>query len=154
MTSTGSRSGHGCLKAAGIGCLIVVLLLGAAIGGGIWFVRRQVRTVLERFEREGYTLVQGDQITVTSVVTNPTIFVAQSVQIKKGSERGLAFLCQVAEIEGEVKGNVHFMGQVLTVQRRAVLDKDLDVKAQIVNLHGEVKGQITGVYQALNRPAK
>ena len=144
-------SGHGCLKAAGIGCLVVIIGLGVLGYVGYRVVKRQYTAVMERYEREGYKKVEGQLIEVTERVTEPTIYIGQSVRIMSGSERGMAFLCQTAEIHGTVAGNVHFLGQMITIKEDAELMRDLEVTAQLVNLFGKVDGKITGVYQMLNK---
>ena len=144
-------SGSGCLKVAGIGCLVILIGLGVLGYVGYRFVKHQYTAVMERYEREGYKKVEGQIIEVTETVTDPTIFVGQSIKINKGSERGMAFLCQTAEIHGTVAGNVHFVGQMITINEDAELMRDLEVTAQLVNLFGKVNGKITGVYQVLNK---
>ena len=57
---------------------------------------------------------------------------------------------QSAEIDGKIVGNVHFVGQMLTIHKGAELMRDLEVTAQLVNQFGTVDGKITGVYQVLN----
>ena len=143
--------GRGCLKAAGIGCLVILIGLGVLGYVGYRVVKRQYAAVMERYEREGYKKVEGQLIEVTETVTEPTIFVGQIIKIKKGSERGMAFFCQTAEIHGPVVGNVHFIGQMITIKEDAELMRDLEVTAQVVNLFGKVDGKITGVYQMLNK---
>jgi hypothetical protein len=147
-------SGGGCLKAAGIGCLVILIGLGVLGYVGYRFVKHQYTAVMERYEREGYKKVEGQMIEVPDRVTEPTIYVGQSVKIMKGSERGMAFLCQTAEIHGDVVGNVHFVGQMLTIKEDAELMRDLEVTAQLVNLFGKVDGKVTGVYQMLNKDPK
>ena len=144
-------SGHGCLKAAGIGCLVVIIGLGVLGYAGYRFVKRQYVAVMERYEREGYRKVEGQMIEVADRVTEPTIYIGQSVRIMNGSERGMAFLCQTAEIHGNVAGNVHFVGQMITIKEDAELMRDLEVTAQLVNLFGKVDGKVTGLYQVLNK---
>lgn len=140
----------GCKRGCAFGCLgvLIVMLMAALLG--VWLVRRHMQTVMTRFERAGYTPVYGQFIVVDEPITNPTIFVAQTVRVNKGSTRGLAFLCQRARIRGHVVGNVHFKGQELTVDRQAVLDRDLDALAQRVNMYGIVNGKITGYWQQLH----
>jgi hypothetical protein len=143
-------SGHGCWKATGIGCLVVLIAIGGLGYAGYRFFKRQYTAVMERYEREGYKKVEGQMIEITEPVTEPTIFVGQIIKINKGSERGIALLCQSGTISGKVVGNVHFVGQVLTIHKDALLMRDLDVTAQVVNQFGKVDGKITGVYQTLN----
>lgn len=156
MNSTPPRlpkktTGRGCLIGGGIGCLVILLIIGALVFAGVWFVKDQVKTIRERFEREGYVTVERQIIDVTERITEPTVFIGQTVKIRQGSERGVAILAQSAEIDGEIVGNVHFIGQMLTVHKTAHLRRDLDVKAQLVNLYGTVDGRVTGVYQQLNK---
>jgi hypothetical protein len=40
------------------------------------------------------------------------------------------------------------------VQPGAVLEKDLDVKGQVITVFGAVRGNITGTYQVLHRPRR
>jgi regulator of protease activity HflC (stomatin/prohibitin superfamily) len=142
-----SGCGTGCL----ISVLIVLVIAGSAGYFGWRFVKNQYTTVMERFEREGYRRVEGQVIEVTERVNEPTIYVAQVVKIRAGSNRGLAFLCQQADIQGDVVGNVHFIGQVLNVDKDAILHRDLDIKAQVANVYGVVSGEVTGVWQILKR---
>jgi hypothetical protein len=145
---------RGCRKIACLGCLGTLGLLFVAAGAAAWFVFSQIRTVLTRFERDGYKVVTQRIIDVREPLTEPTIFFGQDVRVRKGSTRGLAFLCQAAEIDGHIEGNVHFMGQFLTVRPGAVLEKDLDVKGQVITVFGEVRGNITGTYQVLHRSGR
>lgn len=143
---------HGCGTGCGVGCLVVVLVLGIAAYFGWRFIMNQYHTLMDRFEREGYRRVEGRVIEVTNRVEYPTIYVGQIVRIKAGSDRGLAFLCQQAEVHGDVVGNVHFVGQTLTVDRDAVLHRDLEIKGQVAHVHGVVSGEVTGAWQILDRP--
>jgi uncharacterized membrane protein YhiD involved in acid resistance len=144
-------SGRGCLIGCGIGCLVVALIAAGLVAAAVWFVKDQVKTIRDRFEREGYETVERQIIDVPERLAEPTVFIGQTVKIREGSERGVAILAQTAEIDGEVVGNVHFVGQMLTVHKNAHLKRDLDVKAQLVNLYGVVDGQLTGFYQVLNK---
>ena len=146
-------SGHGCWKATGIGCLILLIALGGLGYGAYRFAKRQYATLMERLEREGYKRVEGRFINVTETVTEPTIFIGDSIQIQNGSERGIALLCQSGSLRGKMVGNVHFVGRTLTIQPGTWLMKDLDVTAQTVNQFGKIDGKLTGVYQSLNTTA-
>ncbi len=145
---------RGCRRGACLGCLGVLALFIVAAAAAAWFVFSQIRTVLARFERDGYKVVTQRIIDVREPITEPTIFFGQDVRVRQGSTRGLAFLCQAAEIEGHVEGNVHFMGQFLTIRKGALLERDLDVKGQVITVFGEVRGNITGTYQVLHRPGQ
>ena len=147
-------SKRGCRRIACLGCLGVLLILGIAAGAATWLIVSQIRTVLTRFEREGYKVVTQRIMDVREPITEPTLFFGQDVRVRKGGTRGLAFLCQSAEIDGRVEGNVHFVGQFLTVHPGAVLEKDLDVKGQVITVFGTVRGNITGTYQVLHRPGR
>jgi len=140
----------GCLIASGIGCLVVILAIGAISFVTYRFVKKQYGAVMEKFENQGYQTVEGQVVTMSDPVAEPTLYIAQSVSIRDGSERGLAFMCQTAEIRGHVKGNVYFMGQMLTIHEGAVIDQDLELTAQVVNNFGTVNGQVKGMYQVMN----
>jgi hypothetical protein len=149
-----ARSGGGCFKGCAIGCLVMVVLLTLLAIGGLWFARHQYNAFITRMEREGYRKVEGQIIVVTNRITEPTIFIGQMVAIQKGSERGLAVVSQNAELDGEIVGNVHFVGQTLTVRPGAMLRRDLDVIAQTIRIEGEVRGKVTGMYQFLEQSAE
>lgn len=140
----------GCLITSGVGCLVVLIAFGAITYVGIRYVKKQYAAVMEKFESQGYRKVEGQIIDVTERVVEPTLYIGKSVRIRAGSDRGLAFITQTAEIDGVVKGNVYFMGQMLTIRKGAEIQQDLEVTAQVVNNFGTVQGAIKGVYQALN----
>lgn len=141
----------GCLRGCLIGFILFVILVLLLCAAGGWFAWKEYETVMQRFERAGYTNVIGQFIVVDKPVEQPTIFIGQTVKINSGSRRGIAFLCQSAEIHGEVVGNVHFKGMDLTVHEDAWLQQDLDMFGLNLNLFGSIKGKITGRYQALHR---
>ncbi len=143
--------GSGCLKGCGIGCLVILIALGALGYAGYRFASKKYADLMAEFEEAGYTRVVGQAIEVDDTVSEPTVYVAQSVILRKGSDRGLGFLCQIAEIDGTVKGNVRFIGQELTIRPGAVLEQELNVQCQVLNLYGTVKGRINGVYQTINK---
>lgn len=140
----------GCLVASGIGCLVVLIGVGVLTYVGFRLVKKQYTAVMERFESQGYRRVEGQVIDIKEPVTDPTLFIGQSVRIRAGSERGLAFLAQTVDIEGVVKGNVYFAGQVLNIRKDAELMQDLEATAQVINNQGTIRGAVKGVYQALN----
>jgi cytoskeletal protein CcmA (bactofilin family) len=140
----------GCLIVSGVGCLVVLIGFAVLTYVGVRFVRKQYAAVMERFENQGYRKVEGQIIDVTERVTDPTLYLGQSVRIRAGSERGLAFVAQTVEISGTVQGNVYFAGQVLTINKDAELMQDVEVTAQVINNYGTIHGAIKGVYQALN----
>lgn len=147
-------SGSGCLKAAGIGCLVMLILM--AVGGYATYrfavkpIMERVKAEIAKFEQEGYRKIEGQFIEEKEMIKEPTLYMAQSVKLLNGSERGVAMFCQQAEISGVIGGNVYFVGQMLTIHPGTVIMKDLKVQAQVVNQYGEVKGEIQGSYQAMN----
>lgn len=145
---------RGCRPGCGIGCLAVLVVTALLGFGAFRLAMNQYHTFMDRYEREGYRRVEGQYINVTNRPDIPTIYAGQVVKIQVGSDRGIALLCQQAEIKGDVVGNVHFVGQMLTVDKDAVLHRDLDIKAQVANVYGVVSGKITGVWQVLNRQSR
>lgn len=145
------KSGSGCGKGCGAGC-VVALLIAAACGYMAYrYIASQYNRLVGRYDKLGYERVYGQVIEVKERVTEPTIYIAQLVTVHAGSDRGMAFMCQQADLHGDVVGNVHFIGQALTVHPDAILHRDLELNAQVVNVYGVVSGKITGVYQTLNR---
>lgn len=134
-----------------MGCMGFMLFLFITLGVVAWLGYSHYQTVMDRYERLGYRKVVGKHIVVEDRITEPTIFIARSVTIKNGSDRGVALMCINAEIDGHIVGNVHFKGGALTVKRGALLDLDLDMMGFTLNQYGMVKGEITGSYSALHR---
>ncbi len=151
MKNVDEKRGKGCLSGCAIGCLVILILLAVAGYAGYRFVKSQYHMFLARFERQGYSRVEQQFVETKEPVKEPTVFIGQTIKIRHGSERGIAMLCQNAEINGLVKGNVHFIGQELTIHKGAQLMYDLDVTAQILNVYGTVQGHITGTYQTINK---
>jgi len=144
----------GCFIATGIGCLVIIVIM-SVFGFFAYKLGKKMydgfMSQITQFEEQGYKRVDGQVITVSEVVTEPTVYVGQSARIEKGSERGLAIFCQTASIEGKVNGNVYFMGQILTIEPNSEITGNLNVAAQQVNIFGKLQGELQGTYQVLNR---
>jgi hypothetical protein len=147
--STGSK----CLIGCGIGCLVLIILSGLILGVGGYFgykyVIGKVNTWSKEFEDMGFEKVKGQIIEIANDVNVPTLYMGQTVKIMGDCKKDIAIIAQTAEIHGKVDGTVYFRGQVLVIQPRAVIEGDLDVKAQSIEIYGQVKGQIKGSYQTL-----
>ena len=135
-----------------MGCMIVLILAGIVAVALFFVVKHQYNAFLARFERDGYIRIQERYIETERSVDQPTVFMGQTVNITKGSTRGIAMFCQTADLHGHVQGNVHFIGQELTIHKDAKLKYDLNVKAQTLNIYGIVKGKITGTYVMNKKP--
>ncbi|MFG0330555.1 MAG: polymer-forming cytoskeletal protein [Phycisphaerales bacterium] len=162
-----------------IGCA-TVLVLGLALlcGGGIWAYRAvfgRAQEFVAQFEEQGYQVVTSQTSRVTTPIIEPTVFFTQTIVIDAVAEDDLVLVAQTAMIENEMKGDLHFFGQTLTLSDGAVLDGDLHVElaqsveiqrgaivrgdirielAQLVDIQpgAVIEGTITGDYQVLNRP--
>ena len=135
----------------GSGCLVLVLVLIGLIVFGAHFFSAKVEKMSSEFEDLGYEKVSGQMLEITESPTEPTLYLGQSVKLLDDVDTDVAIVAQAAEIHATVNGTVHFRGQMLTIQPKAVLKKDLDLKAQIVQIYGTVEGEITGQYQVIDK---
>jgi hypothetical protein len=145
-----------------IGCAAVAFLAMALICGGIVWVgylavdkaqevvqqvveelEKQTEAFAARFEAEGYERVRGQVVNVTSDIEKPTVYTVQVFQLNANSAADLAVMAQVAEIKGRIEGDLHFLGQQLTIHPEAVITGDLHVQmAQVVDNRGTVEGEV------------
>ena len=153
-----ARKGGCVLKGIlGCGCLMFVGFIALA-ASAVWLSVlgfQHLDDYSEPFAEKGYRVRRGQMINERQTVEQPTVYTAQIVRIKDGSDGNLAFMCQVVEIQGTVEGDIDFMGQALTIKPDAIVTGDIRVKAgQVVRLDGRVDGEIEGSMQELidNRP--
>ncbi len=143
------------LLGCGIGCLVMVILFAAVAGVGGYYAYKyamgKVDAWSSEFEQKGYEKVIGQQLVIDKPISQKMLFVGQNVKIIADCNADIAIIAQIAEIHGRAAGDVSFRGQILTVEPNAVIEGDLDVKAQAVEIYGTVKGQIAGQYQSLKR---
>jgi hypothetical protein len=145
-----------------IGCGAVAFLFMVVICGGIVWVgylavdkaqvlvqqvveelEKQTEAFAVRFEAEGYERVKGQVVEVTSDVERPTVYTAQVFRLNADSAADLAVMAQVAEINGRIDGDLHFLGQSLTIHPDAVITGDLRVQmAQVVDNRGKIEGEV------------
>lgn len=136
----------------GCGCLtmgmFVTLMIGSAVAVfyGYSYAQNQAQPYLDR----GYQQRTGQLVSENKPVEDDTVYVAQVVRIREGTQGNVAFVSQVVEVEGEVKGDLEFFGQVLTLKEGATIQGKLFVKgAQSVIIQGTVEGDVDFSGQAL-----
>ena len=145
--SKGAKWGLGC----GVGCLVIVVLVVIAAVIGVKFAMSKLEDMTSELEQYGFEeTVKGQAIEVTDEITEPAIYLGQTVKILGDCKTDLAIVAQMAEIHGTVEGKVYFRGQMLTIQPQARLLNGLDVMAQVIQKYGEVQGEITGNYQTMD----
>ena len=145
-----------------IGCAAVAFVFMALVCGGIVWVgylavdkaqvlveqvikemEKQVEAFAVRFEAQGYERVKGQVVEVTKDIERPTVYTVQVFKLEADSAADLAVMAQVAEINGTIDGDLHFLGQSLTIHPDAVITGDLHVQmAQVVDNRGSVEGEV------------
>lgn len=145
--SIGAKWGVGC----GVGCLVVVILAVVAAIFGLRFGLGKLDEMASEMSAKGgfENTVRRQVLEIDEVITEPTIYQGQSVKILANCTTNLGIIAQIAEIHGQVKGKVYFVGQILTVQPQAELLNGLDIKGQVVQKYGKIDGEITGTYQQI-----
>jgi hypothetical protein len=152
--SGGAKVAIGCAAAAFLGLVL-------ACGGIVWLayvvvdkaeqvvvdviaeVEKQVDSFATRFEAQGYERVSGQQVTVTTDVERPTVYTVQVFRLDADAQADLAVMAQVAEINGNIDGDLHFFGQSLMIGPDAVITGHAYVHfAQTVDNKGTVEGKI------------
>jgi len=147
--STGAKIGIGC----GVAALLLILICGGLIWYGIDYAIKEANKFAADFESRGYVRQSSQVIDVNQTLSQPTVFLAQTVRINAPVDASLAFAVQVAEINANVNGDIDFYGQILKINPGVVITGDVRVKgAQVVDNKGTVQGQVTGSYGNAPRP--
>src|SRR5690606_16229985 len=152
--SSGAKTAIGC---AAVAFVVMTLICGGIVWVGYLAVdkagevvqqvieelEKQTEAFAARFEAEGYQRVTGQVVKVTTDVEKPTVYTVQVFELDADSAADLAVMAQVAEIKGTIDGDLHFLGQQLTIHPDAVITGDLRVQmAQVVDNRGTVQGEV------------
>lgn len=152
--SSGAKTAIGC---AAVAFVVMTLICGGIVWVGYLAVdkagevfqqvvkelEKQTEAFAARFEAEGYERVRGQVVKVTTDVEKPTVYTVQVFELDADSAADLAVMAQVAEIKGTIDGDLHFLGQTLTIHPDAVITGDLHVQlAQVIDNRGTVQGEI------------
>jgi hypothetical protein len=132
-----------------IGCLVALVLFILVVALGIYGVKYGIKMIEEissEFEKQGFVKVTAQSIEVNEEITEPTVYLGQTVKIIADCHTDVAIIAQIAQIHGKVAGTLYFRGQLLTIEPEAHLQGVLDLKCQIVTIYGKVDGQIQGEY--------
>ncbi len=145
---------RGCLPKtlAGCGCLAVIamVLLALLMGGLTIFAFSQLKNFAEPFVAEGYLESGGQLVDETERIAEPTVYTAQVVKIRDGADGSLAMLCQSAEIDGTVDGDIDFFGQQLVIKPDARVTGNVTTKGvQTLTVRGIIDGDIEMFGQVL-----
>ena len=145
--STGAKWGIGC----GIGCLSIIIILAIVGFVGFKFAKGKLDEMQSELKQHGFEkVIQGQTLDIRDDITEPAIYMGQLVKIMGNCNTDMAIMAQMAEIHGTVEGDVYFRGQMLTIQPKAIIKGNLDLKAQAMQNYGSVEGEITGTYQAIS----
>ncbi|MDP6539896.1 MAG: polymer-forming cytoskeletal protein [Planctomycetota bacterium] len=160
-----------CLKLAGCGCLVFVLL--AAFG--VWFADRWVpflghewnvsETMRVREDQvfddgllfmgqdlyvdgvlDGDLTMMGEQLEVGGTIRGDTVFMGARLRLSGTIDGDLRFLGEKCTIEGRITGDVDFAGERMTLGPGGVIEGDLDLTGETFENEGTVGGSISGVY--------
>jgi len=147
-TSSGTKWVVGC----GCGCLTLIIVIGIVTFFAVKFFMNKIDDMAMEFQQQGFeTVVKGQTIKVVDDIQEPTLYMAQMIDIYGHCHTNLAIMAQMAELNGIVDGDVYFRGQMLTIQPNATINGDLNIIAQTLQCDGVVKGEVTGKYQLINK---
>jgi len=135
-----------------IGCLVTLVLFIIVVALGVYGVKYGIKKIEEisgEFEQQGFSKVTAQSIEVNEEITEPTVYLGQTVKIIADCHTDIAIIAQIAQIHGQVAGTLYFRGQMLTIEPEAHLQGDLDLKCQMVTIYGKVDGQIQGAYSEM-----
>lgn len=153
--SAGMKWALGC----GLGCLVVLVIIGAVVAGSAFYVKKQlgnVEVAAQEFEARGFVRTGSKMmpLEVRENLDQPTVCIGQVVSFHSVSKSDLAICAMVAELHGQVKGNAFFRGQVLSVGPEAVIEGNLDAECKMLQVMpgATIKGQITGEHALADVP--
>ena len=145
----GMGTGGKCALGCGGGCLVMLIMLFTITLAGFKYLNEWIETNTDEFREKGFEqVVKGQIIEITSDVTEPTLYIGQSVKIRSDCTTNLAVIAQMCEVYGEVDGSMYFKGQMLIVQPSAHVKGDLDVFGQMIENFGTIDGNVVGQYQS------
>ena len=105
---------------------------------------------ISKYTDQGYEHVSNLDSGQPERFKSDTLVTIQILELTSDAQANLALLSQVATLRGDVTGSVDFYGQVLTIEKDAVIHGDLNLGfAQMVVIRGKVQGKLTGGYQTL-----
>ncbi len=141
--SKGAKWGIGC----GVGCLTFIVILAIAGFIGFKVVKAKIDKVEAELKSHGFEhVVKGQMLEISDNITKPELYMGQIVKIMGDCSTNLAVMSQLCEIHGKINGDFYFRGQLLTIQPNAVIEGNLDIKAQALQNYGKVNGEIIGTY--------
>ncbi len=132
-----------CCACGGCALLVIVLLIGALIGGVAWFGPG-------RFAKEGYEVVQFETAReiVQTAPDSPTLYVGQEIIYEAPStEVPIAIIGSEITISGDFLESVSLTGAKVTATPEARFAKDLELyalefKDEGLTLNGSLKGRV------------
>lgn len=138
-----------------IGCVaLVVMGVGAARGLSRWPYRdfyRERDTIAEDLESRGFARAEAAQTwELRNAIRERSVFVCDTFRALAGSDTDVAVVSLMAEVHGEVSGDLTFCGGVLVVASDAVIQGNLlVVDAFALTISGKVEGEVRGKWTRL-----
>lgn len=87
---------------------------------------------------------------ITEDIDEKHVYKCQLLKLQGNVNNDIAIVAQVAEIYGEVKGSIHFMGQQLSIKSPAHVHGNLELRwSQQVVVEGRLDGEVRGTYQTM-----
>ena len=159
------------------GCCLTTLVVIALVAIGGYFVfrtaKREIANVMNQvsgligtiegledlanaeeilldYEEKGYERIEGQIIKETEPIDNKRLYIAQVLEIKSDVSTDIAIFAQSATIRGTINGDLDFAGQMLNIEKGAVVKGDVNCRlGQVLVINGKVEGKLRGGYQSL-----
>lgn len=103
------------------------------------------KELIKKFEKLGYEHIDMAPDDSTQEISGDRLYTCHVFESDVNSDSNLAIIAQSASLRGEIQGDVSFYGQLLTIEKDAVIHGDVNLGfAQVVSVNGSVKGQLKG----------
>ena len=136
---------------SGCGCNVVFFggIVCCGLGSTGYALLAPYIAWVQSLNDRGYAFQGAETLELTSR-DDPTAFFAREVVVT-GEVDDVAFLVEIARIEGRVDGDIEFLGRELIIEPSGVVTGDIRVQgAERVSVKGEVGGEITGEWGFLD----
>lgn len=116
------KKGRGCWwVGCGGGCLgVIVLVLVGVFGGGHYLVKlgedmAAAQKQVSEYEKRGFKVVRGGNITVSAPVTEKTVYVCDSLMLMADASEEIVVIAPTCNIGANCSGGARFFGFTLIV---------------------------------------
>jgi hypothetical protein len=147
-----------CFLGCGLGLLGISICVLGMVWLGTYMLKKSIEKEIHGLEAKGfhtsikitdYSELFEQSCILKDSIPDKTLLVGKRVCINGTAEGDIAIVAADAEINGLVKGTLFFRGQRLHIGSEGIIEKGLNVEAQLLLLEGQVKGEIVGAQQEL-----